>query len=85
MGSPQPHPLLPHRGPRQEQSSPGFTLFGIRNGAMETDFPLLLAAAPLKQQRNARFVEPFADFPLLLAAAPLELVFTMEYKSCDGD
>jgi len=52
---------------------------------METDLPLLLAAAPLKQQRNARFVEPFADFPLLLAAAPLELVFTMEYKSCDGD
>jgi len=38
------------------------------------DFPLLLAAAPLKLARvDAVAIEVASDFPLLLAAAPLKL------------
>ena len=36
------------------------------------NFPLLLAAAPLKRQHRRRARRGYLDFPLLLAAAPLK-------------
>ena len=47
------------------------------------DFPLLLAAAPLKHaQDGAHAVMSVAHFPLLLAAAPLKLLGTQYF--CPG-
>jgi len=43
-----------------------------RSATARRDFPLLLAAAPLKRRSRASTMPRAGDFPLLLAAAPLK-------------